>query len=90
MGGAPYRVEVLPSAVKDTRRFPQSTLRRIYRHLVTLGENPFPAGVKKLQEHEQYYRIRVGQYRIIYEVRREVRVVSIVRIAHRSTAYRQF
>ncbi|TSC60684.1 MAG: RelE/StbE family addiction module toxin [Candidatus Peregrinibacteria bacterium Greene0416_62] len=87
-GDTPYRVEVLPSAVKDTRRFPQSLLARIYTHLTALGENPFPAGAAKLKGEEEYYRIRVGQYRIIYKVDTEVHVVSIARIAHRSSVYR--
>jgi mRNA interferase RelE/StbE len=90
MDGAPYRVDVLPSAIKDTRRFPQSVLLRIRTHLFSLEKDPFPEGVEKLKGYEDYYRIRIGQYRIIYRVATEVRVVSVVRIAHRSTAYRSF
>ncbi|OGJ70142.1 hypothetical protein A3G69_00075 [Candidatus Peribacteria bacterium RIFCSPLOWO2_12_FULL_53_10] len=88
-GDVPFRVEVLPSAVKDTRRFSKSLLARIYAHLAALGENPFPAGVGKLKGNEEYYRIRVGQYRIIYSVKSKIQVVSVVRIAHRSSVYRK-
>lgn len=86
--GAPYHVEILPSAVKDTRRFSRTLLARIYVRLLDLGRDPFPAGVKKLKGHERYYRIRIGQYRVLYEVAEKVRIISVVRIAHRSQVYR--
>lgn len=85
---APYHVEILPSAVKDTRRFARPLLERIYTVLAALGRDPFPAGTKKLRGYEGVYRIRVGQYRILYEVGESVRIVSIIRIAHRSSVYR--
>lgn len=87
MGSVPFHVEVLPSAIKDMRRFPQSLIVRIRERFVALGDNPFPPGSKKMEGYDHHYRIRVGPYRIIYRVDTAVRIVSIVRVANRSKVY---
>jgi mRNA interferase RelE/StbE len=53
-----------------------------------LDENPFPAGSRKLKGEERAYRIRVGDYRIIYDVLRDVLVVLVLSVGHRKDVYR--
>ena len=83
-----YRVLFRPSVYKDVRRLPRFVLDSIKAVLRALEENPFPPSSKKLEGSHDLYRIRVGRYRILYEVTKEVRIVSIIRIAHRSKVYR--
>ena len=61
---------------------------RIIRKLDAIQENPRPPGVVKLAGDENTYRIRVGDWRIVYEVRDKVLVVLVVRIGHRREVYR--
>ena len=53
-----------------------------------LADNPRPRGVEKLEGRENRYRIRVGDYRVIYEIHDEVLLVLVVRIGHRREVYR--
>ena len=61
---------------------------RLGRRIDSLAENPRPQGVKKLSGEDDMHRIRVGDYRIIYQIREKSLVVLIVRIGHRSDVYR--
>jgi mRNA interferase RelE/StbE len=82
-----YKVRILREAAKDSRRLPNEYKRLVRQHIDALEENPRPQGVKKLQERSDYS-LRVGVYRIIYEIDDESQVVSIFRIKHRGGAYR--
>ena len=53
-----------------------------------MAENPFPYDSKKLKANENAYRIRVGNYRILYEVFKQNLIIKIVRVAHRKDAYK--
>jgi mRNA interferase RelE/StbE len=64
-----------------------SAKTRVIAAAIALGENPRPPGCKKLKGREEY-RVRVGDYRIIYEIRGDILTVLVVRVAHRSEAYR--
>ncbi len=83
-----YRIEVARSALKSLARIPQPYQRRIRDRIRTLATNPRPPGVKKLRGDLDYYRIRIGDYRVLYTVNDEERVVRIAVIAHRREAYR--
>ena len=83
-----YRIEVTPAARRDLAKLPQDVLRRVDAHLFALAENPYPAGAKKLQGSEGFFRVRVGDYRIIYLVERHRLVVLVVRVRHRREIYR--
>jgi mRNA interferase RelE/StbE len=61
---------------------------RLGRRIDSLAENPRPQGIKKLSSEEDKYRLRVGDYRIIYQIREKSLLVLIVRIGHRSDVYR--
>lgn len=83
-----YAVEIAPAARRDLKKIPTDARRRIFRALVSLGENPRPAGVRKLTDTGNLYRVRVGSHRVIYKVRDDVLVVLVLRARHRSRAYR--
>ncbi len=65
----------------------QSTRSRIVARLEELGDDPFPRGAIKLQGREGVYRIRVGDYRVLYEVFRKEGLVLVDKIDHRSGVY---
>ena len=84
----PYRIEIKRSAVKEIRKLPDSVLPRVMRTIEGLKENPRPAGARKLSGGEEY-RVRVGDYRVVYTIAEEVVTVYIVRVRHRREVYRR-
>lgn len=83
-----YRIEFTPRADRQFRDLERSLQIRLGRRIDSLAENPYPQGVKKLGGKEDLYRVRVGDYRIVYQVRQKRLLVLIVRIGHRSEVYR--
>jgi mRNA interferase RelE/StbE len=86
---APYRVQFKPSVGKDLRRLPPDVLRRVMARIAALENDPLPRQVTRLSGAERLYRLRVGDYRIIYEVDTESRQVTVHYVRHRQDAYRQ-
>lgn len=82
-----YSVRLKPRAERDLDRLPLPVARRIWQRLLDLEEEPRPRGATKLKG-EEGYRIRIGDYRVVYLVDDRQLVVDIVRIAHRREAYR--
>jgi mRNA interferase RelE/StbE len=85
---ASYELVFKKSVAKDLRRLPQQDVLRILERIRSLAEDPRPLGCEKLSTLERY-RIRVGIYRVIYEIQDRILTVLIVKIAHRSGAYRR-
>lgn len=85
---ASFRVEWKKSTKKDLRRLPANVAARVVDEVAALGANPFPQGVEKLSGAENSYRIRLGDYRVVYNVFREWRLVEIERVRHRKDVYR--
>ena len=85
----PYAIELTPAARRDLKRIPDEMLRRITRRIDALAKNPRPPGAEKLSGSENSYRIRVGDYRVLYKILDVSILVIIVRIRHRREAYRQ-
>jgi mRNA interferase RelE/StbE len=83
-----YHVLVERSAEKDLRRLSPDICSRVADALRTLAKNPRPMGSRKLSGSKCDWRIRVGDYRIVYEIADEVRVLRINRIRHRREVYR--
>jgi mRNA interferase RelE/StbE len=82
-----YAVEMKPSARKELEALPDTVLARAVRKIDALYNNPRPAGCKKLKDYEDYWRIRVGDWRVLYLIEDSARVVSVTRIAHRREVY---
>lgn len=83
-----YQVVVERAAEKDLKRLASGVRPRIVAAIVSLAKNPRPPGCRKLVGAENDWRIRVGDYRIIYEIADTVRIVRVNRIRHRRDAYR--
>jgi mRNA interferase RelE/StbE len=83
-----YRVEVQRSAERDLDRLSKMLFDRISARLVALAEEPRPPGAEKLTGLEAF-RVRVGDYRIIYEVGDSAGLVVVTRVRHRREAYRK-
>ena len=82
-----YRVEIKRSAGKELERLPTADKRRVISRIRSLAGDPRPQGAKRLSGEDKY-RIRQGDYRILYEIHDEIITVVVVRIAHRREAYR--
>jgi mRNA interferase RelE/StbE len=83
-----YRIEFTPRADKQFRALDKSTQTRLARRIDSLANNPRPQGVKKLAGGDDLYRMRAGDYRIVYQIRDKSLLVLIVRLGHRSEVYR--
>jgi mRNA interferase RelE/StbE len=83
-----YRIEVQRSAEKELAALSSTLQARIFKAIDGLVTDPRPSGCKKLSGAKNAYRIRVGEYRIVYEVYNGVLVVIIIRVAHRREVYR--
>ena len=83
-----YTVRFASTATRDFRRLPVQIQDRVRFAIRRLAVNPRPFGVIKLREYERAYRIRVGQYRIIYEIDDAQRLISVRYIRHRREVYR--
>jgi mRNA interferase RelE/StbE len=82
-----YKIVFRKSVAKDLRRIPNQDLRRILATVDLLSEEPRPSGIEKLSGQEKY-RIRQGNYRIIYEIKDDEVVVVVVKVGHRRDVYR--
>lgn len=84
----PFRIEWKKSTREDLRKLPVSTEERIPELVENLAENPFPQGVEKLSGSQHAYRIRLGDYRVVYEVVVELKLIEIQRVRHRKDVYK--
>ncbi|MDA0737478.1 MAG: type II toxin-antitoxin system RelE/ParE family toxin [Nitrospirae bacterium] len=83
-----YQILIKPSARRELEGLDDSTLKRVDKSILSLAENPHPRGSKKLTGIP-LYRIRVGTYRILFEVNDAKEQVTIVSIGHRRDIYRR-
>ena len=83
-----YEVHFAASAAREFRSLSRELKRRIGRAIDELSGDPRPPGVRKLVGHESLYRIRVGQYRVVYDIDDQGRSIRITRIRHRREVYR--
>lgn len=86
---ASYKVIFKPSVHKDLRALPQSIAARVFKATEALQENPFPRQSIKMAGAEHLYRIRIGDYRIVYVVDLEQKQVTVYYVRHRRQVYRQ-
>lgn len=83
-----YQVSFNPHAARAFRKLSKGIQVRLKPAIDGLRENPRPSGVEKLSGLADTYRIRVGDYRILYEVRDAILVVLVIEVAHRREVYR--
>lgn len=85
---ARYRLALTESAVKELNRLPSSAVVRIAGRVERLADNPRPSGCKKLKGGANEWRIRIGDYRVVYIIEDNTKTVDVTRIAHRNEVYR--
>ncbi len=83
-----YTITFRRSAIKELADIPKPFNQNIAVAIDKLGNNPRPDGVKKLKGEDNSYRIRVGDYRVIYTIEEVIKIVEIQRIRHRKDAYK--
>ena len=83
----PYQVLIRSSAEKEMDALPRAAHARVSAKISNLAENPRPAGCKKMKGTDGY-RIRVGDYRVIYTVDDKIVLVTVVGVGHRREVYR--
>lgn len=84
-----YRLVLTRAARKDLDRLPREVLERADPLILALAENPRPFGSEKLRGFENLHQLRVGKYRIIYEIDKAASIVTIAKIEHRKSVYRR-
>ena len=75
-------------AERDLKRLPAEVFARVVEAIQGLRDNPRPPGCRKLTGAERDWRIRVGDYRVVYEIDSQARAVRIMRVRHRREVYR--
>ncbi len=85
---ASYRIEWKNSAYKELQKLPRPIITKVVAAVADLSNDPYPSGVKKLVGSERSYRIRVGDYRIVYEIIENKLTIEIVRVRHRKDVYK--
>jgi mRNA interferase RelE/StbE len=86
---ASYRVILKPSVEKDLRSLPRDVVKRVFRRIETLRDDPIPRQSIKLSGVEHLYRVRVGEYRIVFSVDTTYMQIVIQYVRHRRDVYRQ-
>ena len=85
---ASYKVEWKNSAYKELQKLSRPMIARVVAAVSELSNEPFPHGVKKLIGSEFSYRIRIGDYRVVYEVFESRLIIEIIRVRHRKDVYK--
>ena len=85
----PFSIQWRTSTRKDIRSIPRQEVARVIDSVSQLANDPLPHGSQKLSGSERTYRIRVGDYRVIYEVFCESRIIEVQRVRHRKDVYRE-
>jgi mRNA interferase RelE/StbE len=83
-----YSVRFKPSVQKDLGNLPKDVARRAMLRIESLAENPYPPGFAKLASTEKMYRLRIGMYRVVYEVDSNEGIVTVHYVRHRREVYR--
>jgi len=84
-----YRIKWRKTTKKDLRRIPSREVSKIVLAVEALAANPTPHGSIKLQGSDCAYRLRIGDYRVVYEVYENTVVVEVVKVGHRRDIYRK-
>ena len=85
----PFSIQWRNSTRKDIRSLPLQEVARVVEAVGELAKDPLPHGSHKLAGSERTYRLRVGDYRVVYEVFSDARIVEVQRVRHRKDVYRE-
>lgn len=83
-----YHISIKKTAAKELEKLPNKIISSITKSIYTLASEPRPAGCKKLKgSHTDLWRIRIGDYRVIYSVDEEIKIIDIKKVGHRKDIY---
>jgi mRNA interferase RelE/StbE len=82
-----YKITVSKSAVKELSKLPGEITTRVLKVILKLSDNPRPAGSKKLKGGSDNWRIRIGDYRVVYAIDDKILIVDIRKVGHRKEIY---
>lgn len=85
---ASYSVELTRTAEKQLRRIAKRDRNRLVEAIRGLADRPRPHGARKLQGYDDVYRVRVGQYRVVYEILEDRVIVIVLKVGHRKDIYK--
>lgn len=83
-----YIIVYEKSIQKEIKRLDAGVQTKIHAAIATLADNPLPDGCRKMIGYARRWRIRIGDYRIVYEIEKEIVTVHIIKIGHRKDVYR--
>jgi mRNA interferase RelE/StbE len=83
-----YTIQFKPLALRQLEKLPREAQRRLSVKIESLRDDPFPAGCKKMAAVPDAWRIRVGDYRVVYQVHRGILLVLVLTVGHRKDVYR--
>ncbi len=83
-----YEIQILPKAIRQLKSLSIEVRQKVSRTIQSLANEPRPIGVKKLSGEQNIYRMRVGNYRILYQIIDKILVVVVVSVGHRREVYR--
>ncbi|MEI3650062.1 MAG: type II toxin-antitoxin system RelE/ParE family toxin [Dolichospermum lemmermannii FEM_B0920] len=84
-----YEIIITKTIQKQLDNLPNNIQERVYGKIAQLAEEPRPDGVVKLKGYDNEYRIRIGDYRLVYEIRDEQLIVLLVQCKHRRDVYKK-
>ena len=84
-----YTIRVRPGVRRALKKIPGEELARIGKRIDSLRDDPRPPDAKKLKGTDDLYRVRAGDYRVVYMIKDDILLVLVVRVAHRKEAYRK-
>ena len=84
-----FNVELKPAAIRGLAKLPKDSQKTICFRIDALANDPLPSDAKKLESEENFYRIKVGDYRVIYQIHKKILFILVVRIGHRKDVYRR-
>jgi mRNA interferase RelE/StbE len=84
-----YEIYVEKAAENDLKRLPATIFHRIISQIRALAENPRPLGCRKLTGSKNDWRIRIGDYRVLYEIDEKAKAARVMRVRHRREVYRR-
>lgn len=86
----PYEVQISRSVQKELDRQARNTRERLLKAILALADNPRPTGSRRIEGQEDIYRVRVGDWRIIYVIYDERLVITVIKVGSRGDVYRGF
>ena len=84
---ARYEIEISRTAERQLRKLPRNDQQRLARTILTLAIDPFPRGARKLSGYDDVYRVRAGNYRVLYSVSTATLIVIVLKVGHRRDVY---